>query len=55
MTDKKIGKSKFIVYSTSEDTMSDSSHNNLGSSEADTDDLEKDEYSDASFYVQIHP
>ena len=40
MADKKISKSKFVVYSSSEETMSDS-HDNLGSSDVDTGDLEK--------------
>ena len=41
MADKKIGKSKFIIYSSSENTMSDSSHDNLWSSDVNTGDLEK--------------
>ena len=41
MADKKIGKSKFVVYSSSENTMSDSSHANLGSSNVNIRDLEK--------------
>ena len=37
MADKKIGKSKFVIYSSSEDTVSD----NVGSSDVNTEDLEK--------------
>ena len=37
MANKKIGKSKFVVYSSSEDTMS----GNIGSSDVNTEDLKK--------------